>query len=36
VARASAGIAFNARADEHGTLGDPDKEVSHGENTART
>ena len=36
VARASAGIAFNERTDEDGNRGDPDKEVSHGETTART
>jgi len=36
VARASAGIAFNERTDEDGNRGDSDKEVSHGEITART
>jgi hypothetical protein len=35
MARTSAGIAFNERADEDSTRGDPDKEVSHGEITAR-
>jgi hypothetical protein len=36
VARTSAGTAFNERTDEDGNRGDPDKEVSHGETTART
>jgi hypothetical protein len=36
VAGASAGIMFNERTDEDGNRGDPDKEVSHGETTART
>jgi hypothetical protein len=35
-ARASAGIAFDERTDEDGNRCNPDKELSHGETTART